>query len=114
MNGPDPNAPETLDLRSYMEPIWRRKWLVLLVTAIAAAGTYLASSNRADTYTATTQVYIENANPAQAIGTGVAPGPATSQQLEDIAKLFTAESVATQVSKALGMPVGSVGAVHVT
>lgn len=114
MNEPDSNAPETLDLRSYMEPIWRRKWLVLLVTAIAAAGTYLVSSSRAETYTATTQVYIENVNPAQAIGTGVAPGPATSQQLEDIAKLFTAESVATQVSKALGVPVDSVGAVDVT
>lgn len=114
MNEPNSNTPETLDLRSYLEPVLRRKWIVLLVTAIAAAGAYLVSSSKAKTYVATTQVYIESANPAQGIGTGEAVGPPTSQQLEDIAKLFTAQSITTRVYKALRMPIGSAGSVRVS
>ena len=118
MTGPDqmnePNAPEAVDLRSYLQPIWRRKWIVLLVTAIAAAGTYLVSSSKAETYAAATQVYIESANPTQGIGTGQVVGPPTSQQLEDIAKLFTAQSITTRVYKSLQMPIGSAGSVQVS
>lgn len=110
----DSTSPETIDLRSYVQPVWRRKWLVLAVTLLAAVGAYLIASSERKTYVASTQVYIEQASPTAGIGTGQTAGAPTAQQLQDIATLFTAQSVTTRVYRALGLPVGAAGSVSVS
>lgn len=110
----DPASAEPLDLRAYLWPIWRRKWIVLLVTVLAAGGTYYFSSSQSKTYVASTRVYIQVADPTAAIGSGQPSGPPTSQQLQDVATLFTAQSVTATVYRQLGLPIGSAGTVSVS
>ncbi|HET9118580.1 MAG TPA: AAA family ATPase [Pseudonocardiaceae bacterium] len=111
---PQSGHSETLDLRAYLKPIWRRKWVVVLVAVIAAAGAYAYSATRPKAYTTSTHVYVENADPTAVLTPGAASsGPPTPQQLQDIATLFTAQSVTSAVSRKLGMPVGEAGSVSI-
>ena len=49
---------ETTDATAIFEPIWRRKWLILLVGIAVAAATYLYYKHRPTLYTASTQIYL--------------------------------------------------------
>ena len=115
--GPDE---QTLDVRDYVRPIWQRKWLIVAVTLIAIAGSYLiakhqaAATPRTKEYVTSTEVYIEVADPVELINpTGIngAPNPPDGQQLSDIATLFTAQAITSAVYRQLHMPVGSAGSV---
>ena len=118
--GPSASSQEqTLDLRDYLRPLWRRKWLILVIVVLATAGTYVLASRQrpaaaqAKQYASSNQVYIEVADPVQLIGstTGAPPTPPDGQQMSDIATLFTAQAITTAVYQRLGMPVGSAGSV---
>ena len=79
----------TLDVRDYLRPIWQRKWLILAITVIAIAGSYAVASRHtsvptAKTYAASTEVYIEVADPVELIGASGAPNPPDGQQMSDI------------------------------
>jgi non-specific protein-tyrosine kinase len=110
------------DVQDHLRSVWKRKWLILFVTVAAAAITYVLvahrhASQRSRTYTTSTEVYIEAANPAQLINVpGTQSGnelPPDGQQMSDIATLFTAQSITQAVYQRLGMPVGSAGSVNV-
>jgi len=106
---------DALDLRAYLRPIWRWKWIVLLITALAAAGTYEISKRQPKTYVAGTSVYVQNADPAASIGaTNAASSPPGQQSLQDIATLFTAQDITARVYQRLRLPYGSAGTVVVT
>jgi succinoglycan biosynthesis transport protein ExoP len=49
---------ETTDATAILAPIWRRKWLILAVGIIVAAGSYLYYKRQRPTYQATTQVFL--------------------------------------------------------
>ena len=38
---------DAVDLRAYLAPIWRWKWVVLAITVLAALGTYVLTSHQA-------------------------------------------------------------------
>jgi Mrp family chromosome partitioning ATPase/capsular polysaccharide biosynthesis protein len=50
---------ERIDVRSYVQPIWSRRWLVLAVVVIATAATYLYFDRQPREYTASTDVFVQ-------------------------------------------------------
>ncbi len=57
---------ETTDASAIFAPLWRRKWLILVVAVLVAAGSYLYYSHKPHVYSATTQVYLGNGAEEQA------------------------------------------------
>jgi Mrp family chromosome partitioning ATPase len=104
---------ETLDLGAYLRPLWRWKWVVLLVVAVAAAGTYFLSSRQPKRYVASTTVLVQNADPAAAVDSLQPIGPPTAQSMEDLATLLTDQAITAAVYKDLKLPLGSAGSVSV-
>jgi Mrp family chromosome partitioning ATPase len=81
---------ETTDATALFAPIWRRKWLILIVGILVAVGSYLYYRREAASYSSTTQVYLGNGaeeqNQISASGSsGIkkvsAPNPATQAVL---------------------------------
>jgi Mrp family chromosome partitioning ATPase/capsular polysaccharide biosynthesis protein len=105
---------DTLDLRAYARPIWRWKWVVLAIAVLAAGGTYALTSREAKTYVASTQVLVQDADPAGSVTTGPPTSPPYQQQLQDLATLFTGPTITSTVYSRLGLPVGSAGSVAVS
>ncbi len=57
---------ETPDATAIFAPIWKRKWLILIVAILAAAGSYFYYRRQPSVYSATTQVYTGNGAEEQA------------------------------------------------
>jgi Mrp family chromosome partitioning ATPase len=81
---------ETTDATALFAPIWRRKWLILIVGILVAVGSYLYYRREAALYSSTTQVYLGNGSEEQnqisSSGSGgikkvSAPNPATQAVL---------------------------------
>ena len=110
-----PSEQDRLDLRAYLRPVWRWKWVVVLIVVIATGGTYYLSSRQAKQYVSSTNVYIVVADPAAAVGSPELQllGPPTAQNMADLATLFTAQSVEAAVYQQLHLPLGSAGSVSV-
>ncbi len=51
---------ETTDTTAVFDPLWKRKWLILAVAILVAAGSYLYYKRQPSLYSATTQVYLGN------------------------------------------------------
>jgi Mrp family chromosome partitioning ATPase len=104
---------EALDLGAYLRPLWRRKWVVLLVVVVAAGGTYFLESRQPKRYVSGTSVLIQDADPAAAVDATQPLAPPTPQQMVDLASVFTDQAITATVYKDLGMPLGSAGTVTV-
>ena len=81
---------ETTDATAIFAPIWRRKWLILIVGILVAVGSYLYYRREPALYSSTTQVYLGNGAEEQnqiSVGgsSGIkktsAPNPATQAVL---------------------------------
>ena len=59
---------ETSDATAIFAPIWRRKWLILAVGIIVAAGSYFYYKRQRPTFQATTQLFLGAAAEEQAPG----------------------------------------------
>jgi Mrp family chromosome partitioning ATPase/capsular polysaccharide biosynthesis protein len=101
--------PEPLDLGAYLRPVRRWKWVILAIAILAAGATYGLTSREQKTYTAEALVEVQNANP-----TVPASNPPTTQQLQDVATLFTDRAITTTVYNDLRLPVGTAGSVVVS
>jgi Mrp family chromosome partitioning ATPase/capsular polysaccharide biosynthesis protein len=51
---------ETTDATAIFAPLWKRKWLILTVAILVAAGSYLYYKRQPSLYSAATQVYLGN------------------------------------------------------
>jgi Mrp family chromosome partitioning ATPase/capsular polysaccharide biosynthesis protein len=58
---------ETTDSASIFAPIWKRKWLILAVGIVVAAGTYAYYKGEPAVYTGSTEIYLGSANEQQAV-----------------------------------------------
>ena len=71
MNG-DPQEAEGLTLRDYLAVVWRRMWIIVLVTVVATAAAYFFAARQPDMYMATTDLIFESqidvANPLSQYG----------------------------------------------
>jgi Mrp family chromosome partitioning ATPase/capsular polysaccharide biosynthesis protein len=57
---------ETTDAPSILAPLWRRKWLILIVGLVVAAGTYVYYNRQAHVYQSTTQLFLGSGAEEQA------------------------------------------------
>lgn len=108
------NEQEALDLRAYLRPVWRRKWIILAIVVVAAAATYIISSRQPKTYAASTKLYIETADPTENLTSSGSQLPPTSLSLADVAQLVVDQHVTNAVARQLGVPVSSAGTVTAT
>jgi polysaccharide biosynthesis transport protein len=95
---------ESTDLTplDYLRPVWRFKWLVLLVVLIAAAATYEYYSHKTKIYEASTQLYVG----ASALDTVLQQVNAQgARSLADDAALVTTPQVAARVASDLKLKV---------
>ena len=113
--------PEELDLRSYLRPLLRRKWIILAIVILAAAGTYFLSSRQPKQYSASTKLYVEVADPTLNITSATVSGNPVNasvtpnvQAIADVAQLITSQSITTSVRNMLGRPVYTAGTVTST
>lgn len=104
---------ETVDLEAYLRPLWRWKWVVLLVAAVAAAGTYFISSRQPKRYVASTSVLVQDADPSAAVDSPQPIGPPNAQSMQDLATLLTDQAITAAVYTDLKLPLGSAGSVSV-
>ncbi len=58
---------ETTEPTAIFAPIWRRKWLILLVGVLVAAATYLYYKRQPTLYTASTQIYLGGGSEEQGV-----------------------------------------------
>ena len=101
------------DLREYFRPIWRRKWIILAILVVAGAASYYFSSRETKKYTASTQIYVQVADPTlQSISsTSQTNNGPSGDQLGDIIHLITSSAVKAGVEEKLGRPVSQAGTV---
>ena len=106
---------DTPDMRAYLAPIWRWKWVIVAITILAAGGAYALTAHQAKTYTATTRVLIQDADPAASVASSVAggqlSGAPTPQSLQNVATLLTSQANAASAYKQLGISPNSAGSV---
>jgi Mrp family chromosome partitioning ATPase/capsular polysaccharide biosynthesis protein len=105
--------PETLDLRAYIRPIWRWKWVVIAMAILAAGATYALTSREQKVYQSSIQLYVTNPNPAAALK-GESGNAISAADLQDMATLFTARPITVSVYNKLHRPFGSAGSVVVS
>lgn len=99
------NQQEELDLRSYLRPIWRRKWIILAIVVVATAATYFIAAGQPKSYVASATLYVQVADPTVDITTaGVQQSAPSSQSIADVAQLITAQSVTDRVARTLRVP----------
>jgi len=110
---------ESIDLREYVRPVWQRKWLILAIVIIAGGGAFAFgkfhhSAPAARRYVSHSQVYIETADPASAVGPDSGSStidPPDGQEVGDQATLLMAQARTAEVYQRLKMPIGSAGTV---
>ncbi len=90
----------TTDAASIFAPLWKRKWLILAVGVLVAAGTYLYYQGKPSVYTASTQLYLGATAEQQAAG-GVSGKGASKSSLSDQAGLINSGIIGEAVRKRL-------------
>jgi polysaccharide biosynthesis transport protein len=84
---------ETTDATAIFAPIWRRKWLILAVGIIVAAGSYFYYKRQRPTYQASTQVFLGASAEEQAPGEKVAKSHSTLSDQAVVINAIVVEQV---------------------
>ena len=86
---------ETPSATAILAPIWRRKWLILIVGIVVAGGTYLYYKHKPLTFQSETQLYLSAGNEQQVGEKGAggrAPALTASAQPTIINSVVTEEA----------------------
>ncbi len=99
---PDATAPpETLDIRAYLGPIWRRRALIGLLAIVAGAGTYVISSRQPKRYVAETSIFVRYTDPAGSVAAGQASSPPAPTDLTNLSMLLDSDANTAAVYRSL-------------
>jgi polysaccharide biosynthesis transport protein len=94
---------ETTDLRDYFRPLWTHKWLVLLVVAVATAGTYLYTNHKPRQYRTSTSLYLQVSDLDQALeGLGGSTPIDPDRNAQNLAILLHSRAVGVEAAKRYG------------
>jgi Mrp family chromosome partitioning ATPase/capsular polysaccharide biosynthesis protein len=107
-----PAAGDQPSAADYFRPIWRRRWLILIIAVIATVGTYVYYNRKPRVYEASTSLYVGNGSYVQSLlGEGGSNGDPT-RTLTDLATLVDSPPVVADAEKLVGNPahLGSVQA----
>ena len=97
----NPEKQGELTFADYVRPVWRFKFIVVLVVAVAAAGTYAYTNRQQKVYESATQVFVGQSELQQLLNPLATQTPRT---IADQATLVTTPTVAEQVKKQLSLP----------
>ncbi|HYM44952.1 MAG TPA: P-loop NTPase [Solirubrobacteraceae bacterium] len=107
---------ETTDAATIFAPLWRRKWLILIVGVLVAGATYTYYKRQPTVYSATTQIDLgSGSEEQQLINSAQGKTTLSAHALADAATLITSSVVAEAVEARLrkeGVHVGTHGKVH--
>jgi Mrp family chromosome partitioning ATPase/capsular polysaccharide biosynthesis protein len=93
---------DTTDAASIFAPIWKRKWLILAVGLLVAAGTYQYYKGRTPVYTASTQLYLGGSNEQQnALSTNPGKTTLNGRALTDQVGIINSAIIGEPVRKRL-------------
>jgi succinoglycan biosynthesis transport protein ExoP len=93
---------ETTDATASFAPIWRRKWLILLVGIAVAAASYLYYKHRPALYTASTQIYLGGGTEEQGLlNSTQSKVTLTDRDVTDQATLINSSSLGEPVHRQL-------------
>jgi Mrp family chromosome partitioning ATPase/capsular polysaccharide biosynthesis protein len=90
----------TTDAASVFAPIWKRKWIILLVAILVAAGTYEYYKKQAPSYAAKTSLYLGGAS-EQAAGTNSNQKALSGRELTNQVELINSGLIGAPVRRAL-------------
>jgi Mrp family chromosome partitioning ATPase/capsular polysaccharide biosynthesis protein len=106
---------KTLDVRDYLRPIWRHKWLIAALVVAVTAATYTYYNGQPRQYATSTQVFLQPSAASSAV-TGASASQFSDRDIANLARLLTTRPVAVRVAKQIGYtgdPIGLLGAVRV-
>lgn len=93
---------ETSDFATLSAPLWRRKWLILAVAIVVAAGAYFHYHRQTSVYSASTQLDLSGGSEAQQLATeSQVRSTVNSRALTDAATLITSSGVKEAVQARL-------------
>lgn len=92
---------DTPDIRTYLRPIGRRKWLIAAIVVLITAGSYAYYSQEPKVYEASTRILLESSG-----GSILSPGggEGSDRTIQAQAELLTSRDVAATVARQLGRP----------
>jgi capsular exopolysaccharide synthesis family protein len=93
-----PGAVSPLD---YLRPVWRFKWIALLIVIVAAGGAYAYYAHKPKTYESSTQLYVGQSDIDQLLTTQAANPGNSQRDLANQARLVTTPDVAAAVIRRL-------------
>jgi Mrp family chromosome partitioning ATPase/capsular polysaccharide biosynthesis protein len=92
----------TTDVGSIFAPLWKRKWLILAVAILVAAGTYEYYKRQPGVYTASTKLYLGGASEQQAaVGSAPVKSTLSGRALTDQVELINSSVIGIPVRKRL-------------
>jgi Mrp family chromosome partitioning ATPase/capsular polysaccharide biosynthesis protein len=91
---------ETTDASAIFAPIWRRKWLILIVAILVAAATYVYYKHQRANYTAATQIYL-GAGAEEQAGIGISTKKAALPEASAQAVLINSQIIRSLVNQQL-------------
>lgn len=93
----------TTDAAAIFAPLWKRKWLILLVGIVVAAGTYVYYKHRPSVYGASTELYLGgNAEIQSLVGAGEVASSQSNREDADQAELINSNVIGEAVLRKLG------------
>jgi polysaccharide biosynthesis transport protein len=95
-----PNATETPDLRDYLAPVWRYKWLILALAISVATATYLYYAGKPKIYESSTDIYLGTSG-VEGLVTGTEQ-TGSERQLANQARVLRSRPVAARVARKIG------------
>jgi polysaccharide biosynthesis transport protein len=95
------DAGGSLTVLDYLRPVWRFRWIVLIVVVLAAAATYFVTNRETKVYQTSTDLYIGQSDLQQLLDETSAPTDTTDANQ---ALLVTTPAVAAAVQKTLKLP----------
>lgn len=88
---------ETTEVGAILAPLWRRKWLILLVGIVVAGATYVYYKHKPALYSASTELDLSSGSEARELVSGTPSRSLTGHQIADAATLISSDEVAEAV-----------------
>ena len=95
-----PNPTEAPDLRDYLAPIWRFRWVILALTAAVSLATYLYYDHKPKTYQSSTDIYLGTSGVEQLVTGSEQTG--SERELANQARILRSRAVAAKVARRVG------------
>lgn len=90
-----PSQAEQSDLQALVLPLWRHRWLLVVIVVISTVGTYVMSRQQSPRFRSSTEIFVANSQIESIVGG--APADGTDRSTLDQAKLMLSEPVLMRV-----------------